>query len=399
MKPRSFILLLAILSLAAKMYCAATTLGASDVGIFFIFARSISESGLIALYKGTQYFNHTPLVGWFLEAIYALSGAKDGDAQVFAFLLRLPAILADLASVLTLLWLREKTGRPAWWALALFAASPVAFMVSGYHGNVDSVMAMFVLMAAAAGATENVVFCGLAFGLACNVKIVPLLLAPVFVFFWWKRGRLVPFGSASILCILAGWGLPLITLPAIFLKDVIGYGSVWGVWGIPYFLRLSGIAAFGGIQMFEPTPAQSAVMLALKLIVIPSVIVIAWRRRGLEPIEVFKSLALVWAIFFVFAPGFGAQYLVWLAPCFLVASEPWYAALTLSSSIALFIFYNAISNGMPWMMGFTLLSTAGLWTRWLLLPWGALAAFLVCQIRAALALDNDQIRRDPRVHS
>ena len=390
MKPRSFVLSLALLSLAAKMYCAATTLGAVDVGIFYSFARSIYEGGLIELYKGTQYFNHTPLVGWFLEAIYALSGAKGGDAQVFAFLLRLPAILADMASVLTLLWLREKTGRPAWWALALFAASPVAFMVSGYHGNVDSVMAMFVLMAAVACATENAIFCGLAFGLACNVKIVPLLLAPVFVFFWWKRGRLVPFGAPSALCILTGWSLPLLAIPTIFLKDVIDYGSVWGVWGIPYFLRLTGNPAFAGIQMFEPTRAQSAVMLALKLIIIPSVIVIAWRRRGVEPMQVFKTLALVWAVFFVLAPGFGAQYLVWLAPCFLVASEFWFAALTITSSIALFIFYNAISNGMPWMMGFNLLSTAKIWVRWLALPWAVLTAFLICHSCAYL-----RIRKNP----
>ena len=390
MKPRSFVLLLAFLSLAAKMYCAATTLGASDVGIFYIFARSIYAGGLIELYKGTQYFNHTPLVGWFLEAIYALSGAKGGDAQVFAFLLRLPAILADMASVLTLLWLREKTGRPAWWALALFAASPVAFMVSGYHGNVDSVMAMFVLMAVAACATENAIFCGLAFGLACNVKIVPLLLAPIFVFFWWKRGRLVPFGAPSALCILAGWSLPLLAIPTIFLKDVIDYGSVWGVWGIPYFLRLTGHPAFAGIQMFEPTRAQSAVMLALKLMIIPSVIVIAWRRRGVEPMQVFKTLALVWTVFFVLAPGFGAQYLVWLAPCFLVASEFWFAALTVTSSIALFIFYNAISNGMPWMMGFNLLSTARIWVPWLALPWAVLAAFLICHGCAYL-----KIRKNP----
>jgi hypothetical protein len=386
MKPRSFVLLLAFLSLAAKLYCAATTLGTSDVGIFFIFARSIHEGGLIEIYKGTQYFNHTPLVGWFLQAIYALS---HGNVFVFAFFLRLPAIFADMGAVMTLLWLREKTGRPAWWALALFAASPVAFMVSGYHGNVDSVMAMLVLIAAAACTTERAIVCGLAFGLSCNIKIVPLLLAPVFVFFWWKRGRLLQFGAASALCLLAGWSLPLFTIPAVFLKDVIGYGSVWGIWGIPHFLKLSGMPAFGDRAMFDPTPSESAVMWVLKLIIIPSAIVIAWRRRGMAPINVFKTLALVWTVFFVFAPGFGAQYLVWLAPCFVIASESWYAALTLCSSIALFIFYNAISNGMPWMMGFNLISTASLWSRWLVLPWAVLAAFLVDQIRRARTPDGE----------
>jgi hypothetical protein len=387
MNSRFCVLLIAFLSLAAKIYCAWRTLGSTDVGIFSIFAKSIHEDGLIAVYKGTQYFNHTPLVGWFLDAIYTLSG---GNIRVFAFLLRQPAIFADLGAVLTLLWLREKTGRPAWWALALFAASPVAFMVSGYHGNVDSVMALFVLMAAAACATESALLSGLAFGLSCNIKIIPLLLAPVFVFFWWKRGRLVQFGGVSSLCILAGWGFPLITIPAIFLKDVIGYGSVWGIWGIPYFLRITGHPAFAGIAVFEPTHAESAVMLGLKLIIIPSVIVIAWRRRAVAPINLFQTLALVWAIFFVFAPGFGAQYLVWLAPCFLVASESWYTALTVASSIALFIFYNTISGSIPWTMGFNVLPTASRWTPWLVLPWGVLATFLVVKISPTFRAQSPQ---------
>ena len=92
--------------------------------------------------------------------------------------------------------------------------------------------------------------------------------------------------------------------------------------------------------------------------------------------RIFGTLALAWGVFFVFAPGFGSQYLVWLAPCFLMASECWYAALTLFSSVALFVFYNAISNGMPWYTGFTVHAIANVWTPWLLLPWLVLAAFL-----------------------
>ena len=47
-----------------------------------------------------------------------------------------------------LIRLRGKLGGPPWWAIALFALSPVAFMVSGFHGNVDSVLAFLLLVAA-----------------------------------------------------------------------------------------------------------------------------------------------------------------------------------------------------------------------------------------------------------
>jgi hypothetical protein len=374
MKPRSIVLLIALCALMAKLYCAWTTIGSSDVALFYRFAQIIRAHGLIAMYQDTSLFNHTPLIGWFSEAVFALSR---GDRFRFAFYLKLPAILSDFGAVLTLLWLREKTGRPAWWALMLFAASPVAFMVSGYHGNVDSVMAFGLLLAAAACVGEQSMLCGLAFGLSCNVKIVPLLLAPVFFFYWWKRGGAIRFAGATVLCVLIGWSVPLVTIPGVFLKDVLGYGSVWGVWGITYLLRMSGAAALKEITLLEPTREQAAIIFGLKLIVIAVVLTMAWRRRGVEPLKMFETLALAWAVFFVFAPGFGSQYLVWLAPFFLVASERWYAALTAASSVALFVFYNSISGGkMPWLTGFNVHAIANVWAPWLILPWLVLVLFL-----------------------
>ena len=388
MKPRSLVLLLALGALGAKLYCAATTIGTSDVAFFLRFAQIIRAHGLIAMYQDSTLFNHTPLVGWFSEMADALSG---GDRWRFALYLRLPGIFADTGAVLTLLWLREKTGRPAWWALALFAASPVAFMVSGYHGNVDSVMAFGLLLAAAACAAEQSILCGLAFGLSCNVKIAPLLLAPAFFFFWWKRGGAFRFAGAVGLCVLAGWGVALATIPGVFLKDVVGYGSVWGVWGITYLLRMSGAAAFSEITFEDLSRGQAAVVLGLKIIIVATVMTMAWRRRGVEPLQVFATLALSWAVFFVFAPGFGAQYLVWLAPFFLVASEVWYAVLTAASSVALFVFYNSISGGMPWRTGFKVHAVADVWAPWLLLPWLALVVFLFLPKHLAL-IWNDETR-------
>ena len=388
MKPRSLVLFLAVGALAAKLYCAATTIGTSDVAFFYQFAQVIRAHGLIAMYQGTSFFNHTPLVGWFSEAVYALSG---GDRWKFALYLRLPGILSDAGAVLTLLWLRERTGRPAWWALALFAASPVAFMISGYHGNVDSVMAFGLLLAAAACVADQSLLCGLAFGLSCNVKIAPLLLAPVFFLFWWKRGGALRFAGSTTVCVLAGWGAALATIPGVFLKDVLGYGSVWGVWGVTYLLRLSGAAGLKEITLLEPTHEQAAIILVLKLIVVAAVVAMAWRRRGVEPLKMFETVALAWAVFFVFAPGFGSQYLVWLAPFFLVASEFWYAALTVASSVALFMFYNSISGGMPWRTGFTVHAIANVWAPWLLLPWLVLVAFLFLPKHLAL-IWNDETR-------
>lgn len=379
MNPRILVLLLAVCALAARLYCAATTVGTSDVVLFWKFAHTIQRDGLLAMYEKTAFFNHTPLVGWFSQAALALSG---GEQRPFAFLLRLPAVFADFFAVLALLTWREKSGRPAWWALALFAASPVAFMVSGYHGNVDSVMALGILLAALACAAQRPALCGLCLGLACQIKVVPVLLAPAFLFLWWHRGGASRFSLAAGLTVLVGWSYPLATIPAVFLKNVLGYGGFSGVWGITYLLRFSGVPALREMAFDHPTPAQAAIMLGLKGLIIGAAVTLAWRRRKVAPGEIFGTLALTWAVFFVFAPGFGSQYLAWLAPILLVANERWFAAVTAASSVALFTFYTVISKGLPWDMGFTVHSIAAQWTGWLLLPWLTLVAFLVWQFRA-----------------
>ncbi len=386
MKPRAIVLILAIAALAAKIYCAATTIGTADVGFFYQFAQTIHEQGLLAMYQATAFFNHTPLIGWFSEAAYWLSGGVEEPASkpIFVFYLRLPAIFADFFGVIALLWLQERTGRPNWWALAIYAASPVAFMVSGYHGNVDSVMAFGILLAGIACAMERPALCGLFLGLACNIKVIPLILAPAFFFFWWHRGRTLRFIIPTALTVLIGWSYPLFTIPSIFLKNVLGYGSIWGVWGITYLLRLTGHPALNKIAFAKTTPEQESIITGLKVLIVILALALAWRRRKNEPIEIFQTLALIWAVFFVFAPGFGAQYLAWIMPCFLVANERWFAWLMGASSFALFVFYNTISHGMPWRQGLKVHSIADQWTWALVFPWLVLTAFLVWQVRVAL---------------
>lgn len=377
-KPEVLILALALLATAAKLYCAWTTIGTADVARFRDFGQTISDRGLVAMYRETPLFNHTPLVGTFAGLAYDLA---DGHGRPFARILRAPGIAADFLSVLVLLWLRRRTGRPAWWALALFAASPVSFMVSGFHGNVDSLVPLGLLLAGAACVGGEAALCGLCVGLSCQVKIIPVLLAPVFLFFWWQRGKAPAFTLTAAATGLIGWLLPLIAIPGIFLKNVLGYSSIWGVWGVTYLLRLTAAPALRGIAFATLTPAQATIITGLKIIVVAGVLAVAWRRRAVEPAGIFTTLALGWTVFFVFAPGFGVQYLVWLAPFFLFLSARWYAALTAASSVALFAFYTICAHGLPWDQAFLVQQAAERWTPWLVLPWATLAACLATSLR------------------
>ena len=99
----------------------------------------------------------------------------------FPFLLRLPGIIADFVVILLLLRIRENESRlrlPIW-TLVLFALSPLSIMVSGYHGNTDSVMAMLLLFSVYFCSRDQPTLSGLSLRLSVQVKIIPLLFLSI----------------------------------------------------------------------------------------------------------------------------------------------------------------------------------------------------------------------------
>jgi hypothetical protein len=390
-KHELWIVIIALLATAAKLYCAATTIGTIDVGLYYKFAKFIAKNGVIAIYGADPTFNHPPLLGNYLGLAFQWAG---GIGPRFAFFHRLPGIVADLLVVLIFLQLQRKTGKPSWWALGLLAASPISFMISGYHGNYDPLIALGLTLAAAACVYQRPALCGVFLGLTCQVKIIPILLAPALFFFWWHRGRnrAALFGAAAAATVLIGWSGPLIGAPEPFLKHVLAYNSTWGWWGFSYLLNISGIPAFDEVSSaFAANPVQGAVINAMKLIVIGGALLIAWRRRKCEEDGIFATIALTWAVFLFFAPGFGVQYLAWVSPFFLRHSERWFAIYTAAASAALFAFYHTISGGhIPWMMGSRMEALMGIWRPWLLLPWVVFGIYLVMERRAALGLGAEK---------
>src|SRR4051812_18798248 len=237
----------ALVAFAVKCAWALNSFGTSDLLIFSTFAKQLAETGLAETYRNNTMFNHTPLTALLLRGLYAASG---GDFAAFASGFRIITALADLGSIAALLFVQRRTARPAWWVLALFAASPVSIMVSGFHGNVDPLMVLFLLWAVAALVVRRPVLCGMLLALACQVKIVPVLLAPLFLAWWWQHDRraLSKFTVAALVAMLAGWAVPLALCPAAFLHNVLGYASYWGTWGFTYWLHQTGAEVFKTIS-------------------------------------------------------------------------------------------------------------------------------------------------------
>jgi Gpi18-like mannosyltransferase len=375
--PGLCVVIAAIIALLLKVVIAFNTFGSNDVISFYQFAQSLGQHGLEQTYRANIAFNHPPLIAHYLDLIYKISrqSSIEENGITFPLLLRLPGIVADFVVVCALLALRKRAPRlriPTW-ALFLLAVSPVSLMVSGFHGNTDSIMVMFLVLAACQCVRNQPIWCGIFLALSCQIKIVPLLCLPVFFFFWLQRRSLLSFVLPLILTTLIFWSEPLFHYPLAFAKNVFGYGSFWGLWGITYWMRQTGWSEFSRASFYGLSPAQNLIVSLLKLTIIAAVIMLAWRRRKMASGRaLFASLAYTWVIFFVLSPGIGAQYLVWSIPFILVLSPQFYALFMVGSSLFLFFFYNTICRGLPWYGGMSNGDFKIDWTPWSIWPWAIL---------------------------
>ena len=379
----------ALMALMVKLVIAFNTFGTNDVVSFYLFGKALSENGLEWTYRHSIYFNHPPLTAYYLRAIYQLAYQPffRDNGLTFPFLLRLPGIIADLITVVALFWMtgQDRQFRIPTWALALFALSPVSIMVTGFHGNTDPVMVMFLVLASLFCLRGKSVWCGLFLALSCQIKIIPLLLLPIFFFFWLSRRHAVSFSLPFVLVSLVLWAEPLLKFPMLFARNVFLYGGYWGIWGITYWLRVTNLAMFRIEKVFDDiSPMEIFVVSVLKLIIVAVVLVIAWRRRNLGERALFDSVAYAWIVFFIFAPGICAQYMVWLAPFALVLSPAFYGWLAASSSLFLFFFYNVNAGEFPWN-GVISDGRHGDWAPWSIWPWAVLLAGMILFWKKATA--------------
>ncbi|MEO8352735.1 MAG: hypothetical protein ABI680_13450 [Chthoniobacteraceae bacterium] len=368
MPARKLVLFAVVTGTLGKLLLAATTHGTNDVDTFYNFGRFIADQGLAALYRADPLFNHLPLTGLFCALAMQL--------PAFWFVIRLPGILADIFTALALLRIHERTGKPPRWVLVLFALSPLNLMVSGFHGNIDPVLVLALVLAAEACLNERAAACGVWLALAVNLKVIALLVAPALAFVWWRRGAFRSFALPACALALAGWAYPLLTVPREFIGHVLAYGSNWGSWGVTLLLRWFGGPDWSGMGYDQLTPAQIAVSRVLKLAIVASSLVIAWTRRDRRGTEIFTTLSLVWLVFFVAAPGVGPQYLVWIAPFLAVSTPRGYLLTTMTSAIFAFVFYHVVSQG-RWFFANSTGDLVARWEAWSLLPWLCFAGLLV----------------------
>jgi tetratricopeptide (TPR) repeat protein len=332
---------LGVLALVGKLWLALRTYGTNDVYAYEQFAGWAGYLGS-GLYAAAWDFNHPPSM---LPVLRGLDWAARETGVSFAFWLRLLPTLADAATLLLVyrLWAPKLELPGVRAGLLLLAASPALLLISGFHGNTDSVMIMLVMLSVYLTERRGRdMAAGAALGLALCVKIVPLLAVPALVLYrpgWPRRFRFVAGAALMLAVAWLPWMLPD---TAKALSQVFGYRGQYGHWGASWVLT----------QLFPSAGALNTALRAggFPLLAAGVLGLSVWMNRGPDRPGLYVQLGVVFAALLAFGSAFGVQYLAWLAPWLVGLPVAIVFLHEIAAGAFLLVVYNFWSGGLPWYL-------------------------------------------------
>lgn len=277
--------------------------------------------------------NRWPYLPGFLPLIAAADGVASATGAAFHAVVQFPEIAADLAIawlVQDLLGRRGMGERVRLVAAALVALGPSFWMVSGYHGQIDSaailpaVAALWVWERSPPGPRRAVV-AGLLVGLGATIKFVPIVMLVA----------LLPSSESArerLALVTAALALPVVSIAPFLAADWDGVTSTFrshrelpGMGGLSLVVQpelaeswlRTDRASLSGVSRWlldNQGPVTGALMAPF--------VALAFLRR----LPAWTAAALLFAALLVFGGGFAYQYVVWSLPFALVAGWLWQAA-------------------------------------------------------------------------
>ena len=334
------------LATGLKLWLALTTFGTNDVRYWNTFMRYIVAKGTVTIYRDIWYYNHPPAVSGFLWLLHLVA---DHAPHGFPFAMRLPAILADVGSVLLMYRLvrlgwGERRGILCAVGVAL---SPILVLVSGFHGNTDPVFMCLILLAADRLLIgKSAASAGAILGVAINVKLVPLLVVPIFFLHLdgtRARGR---FAAALAGVIGLGFGYHFAVAAPFVKRNVFEYSGLRNIWGV------TELAHAGFPPIGSPGAGTALKLLIAALIVTRAIAQSRHRPAARTPGDAargcLRSIGWAFLLFLLLTPGFGIQYLSWLAIASFLIEPSWAFGYNLLGGAFSFAVYHYWNRGFPW---------------------------------------------------
>lgn len=327
-------------------------------------------------YQAARLYPYPPVWVW-VEAGCEWLARHSGLS--FAVLVKLPVLAAEIGIVALLArWAAERGGVTRW-APWIYALHPVAVLVSGFHGQFDSLALLMVLLAVRASERGRHDASALALAAGIAVKSFPVLAVPVLLF------RVT--GAAARIRFVALATLPVAVLLLPYLahdasavaRELFGYGGVadfgWiGAWrGLRWVYEealVRGEARFHGPLI----PVAKVLFLAAY-----APVVVRMARR-----ELVAALLAVFVAFETFYGALSAQYLLWVIPLAVLRPDRWLAIYTVFAAMGLVGFYLFLAPGVLTPSG-AVEGAGPVWVAGAVLTVAASACWLVSILRKPLS--------------
>lgn len=339
------VVLVGLTAFLAKMPIIVGTYGTQDIHTWTGFALGVTQRGPVGIYgidfeklNGTLY-NHPPLVGYYLELVNTLSQW----GVPLRVTIRAVASASDVISgvlVFEILRRRNSLLRATLSGIAV-AASPVLFLISGYHGNTDPLFVMLIFLGSFLIIDKRMAFLGgVSLGLAIGVKLVPIVAFPTIAVYLVRHRRdLLLRAATGFGATLAVTWIPVILGEWDGLKaNVLGYvGNKDRPWGL---VQIAEDLSWSGASQVMIGPGRYVALLLCAAI--PAVL--TWQK----PQFAMESVAVSLVAFLILSPAFGVQYLAWaVAAAYLL--DFWSATLyNLAGGLFLYQIYDFWNAGLPW---------------------------------------------------
>jgi hypothetical protein len=334
-----------------RAYCVVFTNGTSDMEDWQDHAQQVLNRGLIGYYHANSFANHPPFVSEVGALILRIA---QGTHILFRILFRAPFAFLDAANAL-LLFLLLPANRWRFFATACYWLCPAAILISAYHGNTDTAMAFFVLLAIWLANKGQTIGSGIAFGASFWVKLPGILALPALLVLFRRWGLRIIFLSVAFVSAFVTYLPALIQDYKIVFTNVFGYRGLilqtaTGVplWG-PSVLLFSTVAPLNAWPEKYLRPALFVLEHSWS-IAIAAMIVLAWLRRSRASApEVCATIGMSYAVLFGFSDYWAFQYFAWALP-FWFFLRPWFSVPAVCLTSAYLYSLHWFFSGNPWLL-------------------------------------------------
>ena len=213
-----------------------------DALLFRIWAQTVFEKGLPAVYSPEIHAEHGPMLMYFFYVFEAISQLfnTSGGSLLHTILIKMPAMLAECSlGILIYYFSKDKIGKASAFFLSCFMfLSPAWVMDSSMWGQVDALYSLFIAISFILLFREKQIISALFFTMACLFKAQTLFVAPIFGMYY-----LLPMAdkekrrnALKTFLLSLGAGVVLFTLLVLPFKE-----KMTDIWIVDFFNRIMAV--------------------------------------------------------------------------------------------------------------------------------------------------------------